>query len=133
MIQHTYFRGVSTTSSDNPVQALSGTGILKSQVKGEKIVDRLDIFSQAPTRWSMGVRHRVRIVRAATAPLWIAANHLKVRQMGRTVSAAVTVSMDVNADGLGDKLGMVIRASEARAALSGRSTRSPAVFRALRW
>jgi transposase-like protein len=45
--------------------------------------------------------------------VWIDATYLKVRQVGRVISVAVTIAVGVNSDGRREVLGMAIGASEA--------------------
>lgn len=102
VIQEAYVLGVSTRAMDDLVQAMGETGISKSQFSRlcEAIDDRVDAFLTRP-------------IEGEWPYLWIDATDLKVRQGGRVVSVAVTITVGVNMNGRSDVLGMSIGASEA--------------------
>ncbi len=74
--QETDIHGVSPRSADDPVKALSMTGVAKSQVSrlGEEIDEQVDAFLN-------------RQIEGESPCLWIDATCVKVRQDGRIVSA----------------------------------------------
>lgn len=102
VIQEAYIQGISTRSVDDLVQAMSGSGISKSQVSRlcEEIDERVHAFLDRP-------------IEGDWPYLWIDATYVKTRQAGRIVSVAVIVAVGVNADGRREILGMDIGPSEA--------------------
>src|SRR6185312_2312974 len=77
-----------TRSVDDLVKAMGMSGISKSQVSRlcEEIDARVKAFLSRP-------------IEGDWPYLWIDATYVKVRQSGRTVSAAVIVAVTVNSDG----------------------------------
>ncbi len=102
VIQEAYIQGVSTRSVDDLVQAMGGTGILKSQVSRlcAEIDERVNAFLERP-------------IEGDWPYLWLDATYVKVRDAGRIVSVAVTVAVGVNTDGRREVLGMDIGCSKA--------------------
>ena len=104
VIQEAYIQGVSTRSVDDLVQAMGMSGISKSQVSrlcGE-IDGKIQGFLGRPLEGEWPY-------------LWLDATYVKVREVGRIVSVAVTVAVAVNDQGRREVLGMAIGASEAEA------------------
>ena len=102
VIQEAYIQGISTRSVDDLVQAMSGTGVSKSQVSRlcQEIDERVGAFLDRP-------------IEGEWPYLWIDATYVKVRQDGRIVSVAVIVAVGVNTDGRREVLGMDVGPSEA--------------------
>jgi putative transposase len=102
VIQEAYVQGISTRSVDELVKALGMGGISKSQVSRlcEEIDERVRTFLERP-------------IEGDWPYLWIDATYVKVREAGRIVPVAVTITVAVNADGRREVLGMAIGASEA--------------------
>ena len=102
VIQEAYIHGISTRSVDDLVQAMGGTGVLKSQVSRlcQEIDERVGAFLDRP-------------IEGEWPYLWIDATYVKVRQDGRIVSVAVIVAVGVNNDGRREVLGMDVGPSEA--------------------
>jgi transposase-like protein len=80
VIQETYVQGVSNRSADDLVQAMSMTGISKSQVSRlcEEIDEGAQIFLNRPLEGNWPY-------------VWLDATYVKVRQAGRIVSVAVII------------------------------------------
>lgn len=102
VVQEAYVQGVSTRFVDDLVQAMGMTGISKSQVSrlGAEIDDKVKAFLARP-------------IEGDWLYLWIDANYVKVRQVGRIVSVAVIIAVGVNSDGRREVLGMDIGPAEA--------------------
>ena len=102
VIQEAYIQGVSTRSVDELVQAMGMSGISKSQVSRlcAEIDDKIGSFLDRPLEGEWPY-------------LWLDATYVKVREIGRIVSVAVTVAVAVNDQGRREVLGMAIGASEA--------------------
>lgn len=101
VVQEAYVHGVSTTRVDDLVQALSMTGISKSQVS--RLCEELDMEI---------TRFRNRRLEAPYPYLWLDATYLKVRTDGRVQSMAVVIAIAVNARGEREVLGLDVGPSE---------------------
>src|SRR6202008_1407577 len=85
VIQEAYIQGISTRSVDDLVKAMGMSGVSKSQVSRvcQEIDERVTAFLERP-------------IEGDWPYLWIDATYLKVRQAGRIVSVAVTISAGAN-------------------------------------
>ena len=88
MIQEAYIQGVSTRSVDDLVQAMGMSGISKSQVSRlcAEIDDKIKSFLDRPLEGEWPY-------------LWLDATYIKMREIGRIVSVAVTIAVAVNDHG----------------------------------
>jgi transposase-like protein len=87
---------------DDLVRAMGGSGVSKSQVSRlcAELDQRLGAFLSRPIEGEW-LYH------------WLDATYVRVRQAGRIVSVAATITMGVNTDGRREILGMATGASEA--------------------
>ena len=103
VIQEAWIGGISTRKVDDLVQALSMTGISKSQVSAlcRDIDARVESFLTRPIEdeWPY---------------LWLDATYLKVRPGGRVVSVAAIIACGVNQDGRREILGLGLGESETQ-------------------
>ena len=102
VIQEAYVQGVSTRSVDDPVQAMGGSGISKSQVSRlvTEIDERVSAFLNRP-------------IEGTWPYVWIDATYIKTRNGGRIVSTAAIIAIGVNTDGKREVLGVATGPSEA--------------------
>lgn len=102
VIQEACIQGISTRSVDDPVKAMGGTGVSKSQVSRliTGIDNRVNAFLNRP-------------IEGEWPYLWIDATYLKEREGGRIVSTAVIVAVGVNTLGKREVLGVASGPSEA--------------------
>ena len=102
VIQEAYVQGVSTRSVDDPVQAMGGSGISKSQVSRlvTEIDERVNAFLNRP-------------IEGTWPYVWIDATYIKTRNGGRIVSTAAIIAIGVNTDGKREVLGVATGPSEA--------------------
>ncbi|MBK8909276.1 MAG: IS256 family transposase [Rhodospirillales bacterium] len=102
VIQEAYVHGVSTRSVDDPVRAMGGTGVSKSQVSRlcAEIDERVQAFLDRP-------------LEGAWPFLWLDATYIRVRENGRIISRAVIIAVAVNEDGRREVLGVATGPSEA--------------------
>jgi putative transposase len=102
VIQEAYVQGVSTRTVDDPVRAMGGAGVSKSQVSRlcEEIDERVKAFLD-------------RALEGDWPYVWLDATYVKVRRNHLIVSVAVIVAVGVNADGRREVLGMDVGPSEA--------------------
>jgi putative transposase len=100
VIQEAYVHGVSTRSVDDLVKALGMTGISKSQVSRlcAEIDERVNAFLDRP-------------IEGDWPYLWIDATYVKVREAGRIVSVAATVTQ---ATGTACNVGRIPNSAERR-------------------
>ena len=103
VIQEAYIQGVSTRSVDDLVQAMGMSGISKSQVSRlcAEIDDKIKSFLDRPLEGEWPY-------------LWLDATYIKMREIGRIVSVAVTIAVAVNDQGRREVLGMAIGALRGR-------------------
>ena len=108
VIQEAYIQGVSTRSVDDLVQAMGMSGISKSQVSRlcAEIDDKIKSFLDRPLEGEWPY-------------LWLDATYIKMREIGRIVSVAVTIAVAVNDQGRREVLGMAIGHSEAETFWTG--------------
>ena len=99
---------MSTRSVDDLVQAMGMSGISKSQVSRlcAEIDDKIRSFLDRPLEGEWPY-------------LWLDATYIKMREIGRIVSVAVTVAVAVNDQGRREVLGMAIGHSEAETFWTG--------------
>jgi transposase-like protein len=88
VIQEAYVQGISTLSVDDLVRAIGMDAVSKSQVSRlrAEIDDRVRDFLARP-------------IEGDWPYLWLDATYVKVREVGRIVSVAVTIAVGVNATG----------------------------------
>jgi putative transposase len=101
VIQKARVHGISTRAVDDPVRAMGGGGMSKSQVS--RLCAHIDVRVNAFLN---------RQLEGTWACLWLDATYIKVRDRGRIVRRAVTVAVAVN-DGEREVLGVGTGPSEA--------------------